>query len=239
MNLERFDSEFSKLFDLLKNEGFPKNNDRTELDLYGRFASFHSELLIINARLSEEIEFSHLENEYFRDYAMGKVKLYRSRLRKGLENHIKLMIDLSDFFFYTRRFLDTLTMVIRFQFKTIGKTKYQMTDRFRDLLNKAKLEKYKQEIDYDFFDGLEKKIAWAKDFRDCRDGLMHQGYYFVFTTTRKEKLGFDIMNKTKTSWGKNAVKDISEELQKTIDNLSDLLEFISANLPQDITSPAP
>jgi hypothetical protein len=108
------------------------------------------------------------------------------------------------------------------------------------LLNKAKLEECKQEIDYNFFDGLEKKIVWVKNFKDCRDGLMHEGYYFVFTTTRKGKLGYDIMNKTKTSWGTDTVKDISEELQNTINNLSDLLEFISANLPQqDVNSPAP
>jgi hypothetical protein len=238
MNLERFESEFSKLFDLLKNEGFPNKDDRKEVALYGRFASFHSELLIINSRLSEEIEFYHSFNQYFRDYAMGKAKLYKSKLEKSAENLTKLMIDLSDFYLYTRRFLDTLTMVIKFHFKTIGKTKYQMKDRIRDLLNKTKLEKYKQEIDYNFFNGLEKKIVWVKDFRDCRDGLMHHCHYFVFTTTRKGELGYDIINADKKSWGTDTVKDIAEELQNTINNLADLLEYISENLPQN-NSPTP
>lgn len=237
MNLERFETEFSKLYDFLKSEGFPKDNDENEIRVYGRLMSYHSDLLIINSRLVTEIAENETFNEY-RSYAMGKKRMYSTRLQKNLRNHVKLTIDLTDFYLYTRRFLDSLNKIIKIHFINLGKKKPVMEDSIGALFkenNKTglqKIEVYKQQINFEFFDGLMKKISWVKDFRKNRDGLLHRYDYIVSTTTEKGTLGYDIMDITKKSWGTKTVKDISEELQKTIDNLTDLIEYISTHLPK-------
>jgi hypothetical protein len=57
------------------------------------------------------------------------------------------------------------------------------------------------------------------------------------TITEKGVLGYEIIDSTKTIWGTKTVKPILEELQKTIDNLSDLIEYVSTNLPKLNNSP--
>lgn len=235
MNLERFNTEFSRLLDLLKKEGFPQKTVRKESYVYSRFVDFYSELHIIVERLEKEIYEYDSFIGYFKDYAMRKralgEQLDDERIKDYMENMERLMLDLSDFYIYSRRFLDTLTMAIKYHLVNIGR-KIEMTNSMSELLKKEKLKQYKKKIDYAFFDGLEKNISWVSNFKDYRDGLLHDCDHFVFTNTISGKLGYDIMNEAKTSWGTETVRDISGELQSTIDHLSDLLEYLSVNLPK-------
>jgi len=45
------------------------------------------------------------------------------------------------------------------------------------------------------------------------------------------KLGYDIVDASNEPWGRDTVIDIFEGLQNIIDNLSDLMEYLSRNLP--------
>jgi hypothetical protein len=156
MNLERFETEFSKLYDLLKREGFPKEKDKDEIRVYGRFVSYHSELLIINSRLIEEIAEHDSFMEYIHLTATGKARMTNKRHRKYLINSVKLNIDLMDFYLYTRRFLDALNKIIKIHFIKMGKKNPQMEDTIHTLFKKdkkglPKIEVYKQQIDFEFF----------------------------------------------------------------------------------------
>ena len=143
------------------------------------------------------------------------------------------MLDLSDFHIYTRIFLDTLTVCIKRSFKSAGNEKWDIMEHsINCLLNKDKLQKYKREIDLDFFKNLEKKLAWIDNFRNTRNGLLHKYHHFVFTSTRQGELGYDIADRIKTSWGTDTVKGILSEVQNVIDRLTDLIEYLLTNLPR-------
>ena len=99
------------------------------------------------------------------------------------------------------------------------------------LLKSKQLQKYKDKINLEFFEGLEKKITWINDFKESRDRLIHHYSHLVFSTTRKGELGYDVVDAYET-WGRDTVIGISEGLQNIIDSLSDLMEYLSRNLPR-------
>lgn len=147
----------------------------------------------------------------------------------------KIMLDLSDFYVYTRIFLDTLTVCIKRSFKRAGNKNWNVMEHsINSLLNVNKMQTYTRKIDFHFFNGLEKKLFWIPDFKKFRDGLLHQYFHFVFTSTRKGDLGYDIMDRTKTSWGTDTVRSILTELQNTIAYVTDLVEYLSKNLPRSL-----
>jgi hypothetical protein len=229
MNLENFDLNFSKFVNLLKIMNFPKDSDSKDIRLYGQLLSYPTDLLVITSRLIEDINKDKESREYLKMCAMGNKRMYTSRLKKDLLNYIKLNLDLQDFYFYTRRFLDSLNLFMKSFFCVTRNNGYQMSNHASDLTKSKKLNEYKQRIDLAFFQGLEQHILWLKNFIDHRDGLVHKNDYHVFTTTRKGTLGFELFDISKNSWGTDTVKDLEEELQRTIDHLSGLIEYVSSS----------
>lgn len=235
MNLERFEKAISSLRNLFKEEGFYKNPDKFEIDLFGKFIDYHSQVTIITSRLEEDIA----ENESLKKYIIKCAREKREISETEVEKYglflPKMMLDLSDFYVYTRIFLDTLTVCIKRSFKSAGCRNWGIIEHsINSLLNINKMQTYKRKIDFHFFSGLEEKLSWISDFRNSRDGLVHKYHHFVFTSTRKGDLGYDIMDRIKTSWGTDTVRGILSELQNTIDNVTDLMEYLLRNLPRRI-----
>ena len=87
-------------------------------------------------------------------------------------NFTKLTIDLSDFYLYSRIFLDTLATCIYLSFRVSGNKKAGLLgQRIKFFIDGRKMETYKNEIDRQFFNGLEEKLHWVNDFRKSRDEL--------------------------------------------------------------------
>ena len=213
---------------LFTDEGFKKERVFVKLVNYG------FEIEIITSRLEEEIAYADsLIKSIFLDFKRSK-EVDEDKMKEYVMTLAKIRLDLSSFYFFTRIFLDALTMCIKLSFKSAGNKKWNAMKGSGYLLDKKTLETYKKEIDFDFFEGLEEKASWIRDFKKSRDGLTHRYFYFVFTKTKEGALGYDIMDREKTSWGTETVKGILKELQKTIDNLSDLMEYLSKNLPRTL-----
>lgn len=98
------------------------------------------------------------------------------------------------------------------------------------LLKNKQLQKYKKEIGFDFLEGLEKKVAWIHEFKDSHDRLIHLHFHLTLATTKGGKLGYEVADAGDTSWGKDTVTEIFQGLKTTVDNLSDLIEYLSQNL---------
>ena len=233
MNLKRFEEAISSLRNLFKEEGFYKDPNRFEIDMFCRFIDYHSQVIIITSRLEEDIA----EHDSFVKFILKCVKENRKLSETELERYSltlpRLMLDLSDFYVYTRIFLDTLTVCIKRSFESAGNKNWGIMEHsINCLLNEEKMQRYNDKIDSYFFKGLEKRLAWIPDFRNSRDGLVHNYHHFVFTSTRKCDLGYDIMDRIKTSWGTDTVKGILKELQSTLDSLTDLVDYLYDNLPR-------
>ena len=231
MELERFEKAFSKLTDLFSEQGFYNNPNRFEIDVYGKIIDYELQALIITERLEEDISNDKSHTKYvFGSLEEGK-DINDDEMKKDILNHVKLNLDLSDFYIYTRLFLDALTVGIKRSFLYTGnKYKCMIGDSVSCLLN-SNMQTYKEQIDPVFFGNLEKKLAWIKDFREARIGLVHKYHHFVFTTTRQGELGYDIMDREKVEWGTDTVKSISAEVQTVINNLCELLEYLYDCLP--------
>jgi len=125
-----------------------------------------------------------------------------------------------------------ITISIKHSFRSAGNKNWQLLkNSVSCLLKNKQLQKYKREIDFDFFEGLEKKVAWIHDFKESRDKLIHHKSHLGLSTTNEGRLGYDVVGAGDDSWGRNTVKDIFEGLQDLIDNLSDLMKYLSRNLP--------
>lgn len=234
MELERFEKTFEKLTDFFK-EGFYKNPNRFEIDVYGKISDYYLQALIITERLEQDL----LEQKTHTKYILDNLKeekgndIIENEMQQGILNHVKIDLDLSDFYLYTRQFFDNLTIGIKLSFITVGnKNASRMKHTVSSLLNSSSMQEYKDEIDENFFIGLEQHLKWICAFRDSRDGLVHFQHYLVFTNTKEGDLGYDIMNREKNEWGTNTVKSIASEVQVVINNLSDLMEFLYSNLPK-------
>src|SRR4030066_1720300 len=107
-----------------------------------------------------------------------------------------------------------------------------MGDKVSCLLNEKQMKAYKEKIDPIFFGNLEKHLSWIRTLRDSRGDLVHDYYHIVSTATKQGDLGFEIMDRKKPFWGTETVKGISVEIQTAIDNITDLMDFLSINLPQ-------
>jgi len=233
MNFERLEREYSNLAKLFSEEGFDREPSKFEGSVFVKFVNYGFERQIITSRLEEEIaSVDSLAKSIFSDISQGK-KINEDRLNEIVMTQAKIRLDLTDFYTYTRIFLDTLTVSIKLSFKSVGNKKWNlMENSVKCLLNEKKLRTYKKEIDSDFFEGLEEKVTWIRGFKNYRDGLTHRFSYLVFSNTRKGDLGYDIMDKTKEKWGRDTVKGVLKELQNIIDNLTDLIEYLSKNLPR-------
>jgi hypothetical protein len=235
MNLDRFERTISNLREKFEEEGFYKNPDKFDIDVFGKFLDYHSQAIIITSRLEEDVTDVKSFQKYMVKNLKKDGKINDTEIQKFSLTFPKLMLDLSDFYIYSRIFLDTLTVCIERSFKSAGKENWKFKRHsINCLLNEDEMQKYKNEIDLDFFEGLEKKLTWIRDFRKSRDGLLHEYFHFVFMTTRQGDLGYDIMDRVKTSWGTDTVKGILKELQNIIDKLTDLIEYLLKNLPSSL-----
>ena len=236
MNLDRFEKLISNLGNLFKEKGFYKDPNSFEIDLFGSFLNFHSQALIITSRLEEDIDEFESFNKIILKHIQKKGEIPKTEIEKYSLALPKIMLDLSDFYIYTKIFLDTLPVCIKRSFKSAGNKNWHIINirkktSINGLLNKDQMERYKSAIDFDFFENLGKKLIWIDDFRKTRNGLLHRFYHFVFTTTRQGDLGYDISDSIKTSLGTDTVKGILPDLQHIIDRLTDLIEYLLTNLP--------
>ena len=231
MNLERFETEFSNLENLFRKKGFYKKPDEYEIDVFGKFLSYYSEVEIITSRLEKEITDFNSCQKYVIECVRNKKKPNSIKMEEFGITFAKITLDLSDFYIYTRRFLDTLTVCIKRTLRSAGNKKWNRMKKSVKYLLGKKMQTYKKEIDSDFFEGLEKKVSWIRDFKDVRDELLHLFSHFVFTSTREGDFGYAVVKGTEP-WGTDTVIGILKGLQKVVDNLSDLMEYLSKNLPR-------
>lgn len=232
MNFQGFDREFTNFMNFFKKEGFHKSPSEFEKTLYAKLLSYSFEVRIITSRLEEEIpHFEALSRIIFQSMK-SKKKPDELVLERLTMTFAAIMLDLSDFYIYTRIFLDSLTMSIKRSLRSAGNKNWViMKNSVSGILNEKKLQTCKDKINLQFFKGLENKVAWIHEFKRLRDKLIHQHSLFVFATTRKGKLGYGMTDGTE-SWGTETVIGIFTGLQSTIDNLSDLMEYLSRNLPK-------
>ena len=231
MELKRFDASFSNLTKLFR-KGFYKKPNEFEINVFSKIADFQLQALIITSRLEEDIAEHMTHTKYIFDCVKESKKISHSESVKSIINFSKLLLDLSDFHIYTRMFLDALTVGIQRSLINAGKKECAIGDSLSCLLNENQMKVYKEKIDPIFFGNLEQHLTWVRDLRDSRDGLVHYYHYFVVTTTRKGELGYDEMDRKKVEWGTDTVKGISVEIQTIIDNITNLMEFLYANLPK-------
>ena len=234
MNFEKFEREFSDLANLFKYEGFyNKRSSNYEEDLYGKFLEYRFIIRIITSRLESDIsEFIPLDNSLLE--SLGKSpELDLDKAEQLTTVLSKINLDVSDFYIYTRIFLDTLNMCIRHSFKHTGNKKWGvMTPSITGLLNENKMRTYKREIDFQFFEGLENKVSWIHNLKKPRDHLVHGQHHFVLTDTRQGEMGPDLIGKVKRIWGTEKVKPVLRELQGILGNISDLMNYLHKNLPR-------
>jgi len=237
MNFERFEREFSNLANLFRKEGFFKGgmlaSDFKEVDLYAKFLDYRLYLRIITSRLESEItEFISINDSFLECFRRGT----QPNLEKAEELITvlsKISLDFSDFYIHTRIFLDILNMCIKISFKNAGNRNWEvMKDSISGLLNERKMQTYKRQIDPKFFEGLEKGISWVCYLRDSRDRLVHEMHHFVYTDTRQDEKGYDLIGKVGRTWGIETVKPILKEVQGFLDNLSDLMKYLHESLPR-------
>jgi len=148
MNLEKFDREFSILLSLFKLKGFHAH-DPTEFEkrLYAKLLSYNLDVRIITSRLEEEItNFEILKKTIFHTLQIKK-ELDKHILENFVMTQEMIRLDLSDFYVYTRMFLDGLTRSIKHSFKYMHNKNWKILKHtVTCLLNKDKLKTYKKEI---------------------------------------------------------------------------------------------
>jgi hypothetical protein len=233
MKLSKFDKAFSNLTELFHKKGYYKNPNKEQANVFGKIVDYQIQLMIITGRLETDIEMEKAHEKYIFDSLKENKNPDSSELRRSIINVERLRLDLSDFFIYTRMFLDALTVSVKLSLQYVGiKNACLMKNSVRCLLNVKMMKNYKEKISLEFFEDLEKRVRWVADFRNKRDGLVHKYHYFVLTNNRQGELGYDVIDEVKNEWGTDTVKAIRADLQNTIDNLSELIEFIYQNLPK-------
>jgi len=249
MDHEQFEKQFSELASLLRTGVFCKirlggNLEQIqeqisdvdygfETDLYDRFLDYEFELKIITSRLESEIEeFIPIEKNFFQQIAIGN----QPSVADGdvlIYTLAKISLDVSDFFVYTRVFLDTLYMCIRYSFKVSGNSKWKlMKNSAKELLNEEKMQVLKKEIDAGFFEGLEQRTSWIHSLRGTRNGLLHRLNHFTYMETIQAKHGYDLKGKIGGTWGIEKIRPILGQLQVYVDKLADMMEYLNKNLPR-------
>ena len=146
MELKRFDKSFSNLTRLFK-KGFYKKATSFEIDVFGKISYFQLEALIITSRIEEDIATEKAHTKFVFDALSEGKELSHGEMKKGILNHVKLVLDLSDFYLYTRMFLDALTVGIQRSLVNVGKNEFVIGDSMSCLLNENKMKTYKEKID--------------------------------------------------------------------------------------------
>lgn len=232
MDFKEFDREYSILLNFFNKEGVHKNPDMHEKRIYSRLLGYRLDLGIITSRIEKEIaDFEVLQRTVFHELQNRK-KLHEELTKEFVWTMHMILLDISDFYIYTRVFLDTIAGSIRHSFKSAGNENWKnMESNITMLTNREKLEACKEKIASDFFEGIEKKVRWIPDFVRSRNLLMHKYTLPKIATTKNGKIGYNIDFIHGIDWNRYTFAPIIEELQKVINNLSDLMKHLSTNLP--------
>jgi|SRR3972149_3034541 len=230
MTLNKFYSSLQK-FSTLKKAPLRENHELRYC--YINASDFGSEIKVIIGRINKELK------------KLGKIeKITFSLLKENKEDKsaiklaikiikliVELRLDIKDFFIHTRIFLDILCRIIKIQY---GKKGEQLPQSMTALLKSKEVLK----IDEKFFKELRNKMIWYNDFVEKgRDRIVHKLGNLVFTNTKEGKLGFDIPNHFTLSWGTQTVKPIEDYIENTIKNLSEMVDYLIANLKLDAQQP--
>lgn len=233
MDFEEFDREYSILLNFFNKQGFHRNPDVQERGIYSRLLGYRLDVGIITSRLEKEIsDFDVLKRNIFQ-ILQNKEKLHEKSTEEFVWTMHRILLDVSDFYIYTRIFLDAIASSIRQSFKSAGNENWKiMENSITMLTNKKKLQTCKEGISSDFFEGLEKKVHWIHDFKKTRNFLIHEYSLPKIATTKNGKLGYAIDVAKEIDWDTYTYTPIFKDLQKVINNLSDLMKYLSTNLPR-------
>lgn len=233
MDFKEFDEEYSILLNFFRKEGFHKNPDVQEKKIYARLLGYRLDVEIITSRLEKEItDFEVVKSNVFHRLK-SKRKIPEELAKELIWTMHMILLDISDFHIYTRIFLDTIAGSIRHSFRSAGNENWKtLESNIRVLTNEKKLEACKKRISSDFFEGVKEKVRWISGFTKSRNLLMHEHSLPRISTTRNGKLGYNIDSAKGIDWDRYSFTPILEEIQRVIANLSDLMKYLSANLPK-------
>jgi len=193
---------------------------------YMETSDFDSEIEIITKRIEKELtEFVKSEKMLLNLWKKDEEHKSIDRLLpKTLKLFIKLRLDIKDFFIHTRMFLDIIARIVKVSY---GKKGMQLNDSMSGLLKNEK----SIEINKSFFKELREKMNWYNDFvREGRDIIVHKRGHLVFTNTKDGKFGFDILKRLDSTWGTETVNSIEDFIDKSLENLSEVLDYLTENL---------
>jgi hypothetical protein len=234
MDLRKFNDSLDELSNMLGDEGFLLETSK-EFDyaVYFRIIEFREQMLIITSRLEGDVSEINALTQYAFDCVKRGKKVETNWIDKLLFSMSKLALDFSDFYIYTRMFLDALTVVIKLTFRCVGKKSAdKIAHSVSCLLNEEKLKMYKEEIDSSFFDNLKRHLEWIKKLRESRDGLVHKFSHFGFSQTGETDLTYNIVGASKLEWNSDTSMGILTDIQNAVNNLTDLIEYLLASLPR-------
>jgi hypothetical protein len=227
MELNQFEIAVLKLNHLFKLSFFEEGAFGE--DVIVKTTDFWVRAFIIAERIEEDVSLYKRNYDSLSKSLKNRTKANIEESKKYLINLQKIDLDISDFYIYTRQFLDALTVGIKLTLIRAGNKEAQRIEHSLScLLNSNKMCIYKNTIDQQFFSGLEEHLIWASTLRDSRDGLVHFYNYLVFTDTNQGEVG----NGTKKQRGFANIRSIIGEVQTAIDNMTALLEYIYENLPK-------
>jgi hypothetical protein len=234
MDLRRFNDSLDGLSNMLGDEGFLLENSKEfDLAVYFRIIEFREQILIITSRLEDDVSEINALTQYAFDCVKEGKEVETNWIDKQLFSMSKLALDFSDFYLYTRMFLDALTVGIKLTFMYVGKkSASKIAHSVSCLLNKEKLRMYKEEIASSFFDNLKRHLEWIKKLRESRDELVHKFSHFGFSQTGKNDLSYNIVDANRLEWDSDTAKGILTDVQNVVNNLTDLVEYLFASLPR-------
>jgi len=228
INHKKIKDSIKKFTHILKGA---KSKENPELfRCYMEISDFSDELDVIIKRIETELtSFTKNKEKVLNLWKKDKNDKSINRiLLKTLNSFIKIRLDIKDFFIHTRMFLDVVSRIIMISY---GKRGMQLPDSMSKLLKNEK----SLEINKSFFKELRGKMNWYNDFVDeGRDLIVHKRGHLVFTNTKDGKFGFDILKHFDSKWGTETVNSIEDFIDKTLENLSEVLDYLTENLKFDI-----
>ena len=133
-------------------------------------------------------------------------------------------LDVKSFFLFTRIFLDTLARIVKLCY---GRKGGKLSDRIVPMLKDEECVKVWKKLDYNFYKGLKNRMVWIDNFVKTRVEIVHYLGSMRSTQTKDGKFGFDIKGlRTNPSWGTHTVKSVTDYMDNTLHNLSEVLLYI-------------
>jgi hypothetical protein len=209
MDSSDFDDAFSRLKALLRD----RIDDNFELKrIYGKYLDYDGEVEVISKRIDGEIQRSRELNRML-SQLIRQGQEPSSGLYSEIElNFVSIRLDIESFFIFTKIFLDTLASIIRFSFGN------RLPQRMNMLIGHEK----GSELDRAFFEGLESKMSWFKDFKKTRDTIVHE----LGRIARMIVDGEDLCVVFKSRQANDVQCHIVEYVPKVLRNLSEIILYV-------------